>query len=48
MIKDVEKRTAVRSNAEFVGTRVENTVQTGVTAATKAATTVQERIAAIA
>ena len=48
MIEGVDKRTAVRKNVEFVGARVENALQTGVTAATKTATTVQERIASIA
>jgi hypothetical protein len=38
----------VVKNAEFVTARVENAVQTGRTAATKATTTVQERIASLA
>jgi hypothetical protein len=46
VLKDVETRTGpVVKNVELVGARVENAVQSGRTAATKATTTVQERFA---
>jgi hypothetical protein len=49
MIKDIETRTGpVVKNVELVGARVENVVQGGRTAATKASTTVQERLASLA
>lgn len=48
VIKDVETRTGpMGKNVELVGARVENAVQGGRTAATKAAATVQERFAGI-
>jgi hypothetical protein len=46
-LKKVRKAPVVK-NAELVTARVENAVQTGRTAATKASTTVQERIASLA
>ncbi|HEX7144004.1 MAG TPA: hypothetical protein VF225_01735, partial [Gaiellaceae bacterium] len=49
VIKDIETRTEpVVKNVELVGARVENAVQGGMTAATKASATVQERLAALA
>jgi len=49
VIKDIETRTEpVVKNVELVGARVENAVQGGRTAATKASATVQERLAALA
>ncbi|MEA2217872.1 MAG: hypothetical protein QOJ35_498 [Solirubrobacteraceae bacterium] len=49
MIKDLETRTGpVVKNVELVSARVENAVQGGKTAATKASTTVQERLASLA
>ena len=45
IIKDLEP---VAKNAELVSARVENAVQSGKTAATKASTRVQERLAALA
>jgi hypothetical protein len=48
-LKGLRSRTEpVVKNAEFVTARVENAVQTGRTAATKATTTVSERLASIA
>lgn len=48
VLKDVETRTGpVMKNVELVGARVENAVQGGRTAATKASATVQERFAGI-
>lgn len=46
MRKDIRSAPVVK-NAELVTARVENAVQTGRTAATKASTTVQERIATL-
>ena len=46
-IKKVRTAPVVK-NAELVTARVENVVQSGRTAATKASTTVQERIASLA
>ena len=40
--------TVATKNVEFLTARVENLVQTGLTAGTKAATTVQERLASVA
>jgi hypothetical protein len=48
VVKDIEHRAdPMVKNVELVSARVENAVQTGKTAATKASTTVQERIAAL-
>jgi polyribonucleotide nucleotidyltransferase len=46
-LKDIDSRTAVTKQVELVSARVENAVQGGKTAATKATTAVQERIAAM-
>jgi hypothetical protein len=48
IIDGIEKRGAVTKNVEYVSARVENAVQGGKTAATKASTTVQERLASLA
>lgn len=48
IIDGIEKRGMVTKNVELVTARVENAVQGGKTAATKASTSVQERLAALA
>lgn len=48
IIDGIEKRGAVSKNVELVTARVENAVQGAKTGATKASTSVQERLAALA
>ena len=48
IIDGIEKRGAVSKNVELVSARVENAVESGKLAATKASTKVQERLASLA